>query len=372
MIGVFWWLGWIGVVAVMALETGEKTIWRVLEERNERGRFSKSLLGGEVRRLLDDRNGQYTVLVPKKGTVDIRSASADPLYHTLRGVIEEWEVGSEYETLQKSPDLPEDMAQVVVVTKDGKLSDGRTQVAIDTRQSPIKCSNGLIYYIDNVLQAPDKKIPHRLKDAGPWEELLGVMLPWAKKRGLTVFMPAKAAYDKAKRRGATDKHLAKRHVVVGDPIYAGDLVPGFEVAARDHTLLRVTQEGGGGKILINGVALKETNILTSFGVVHLLEGGLDPLEGDPKFDEAKAEKFYLEQLALRKNRQEAKRLQKQLKLEKEQELLREKAREDVDLHHPIPIPIMNNQVAQNSGGEGSEGDWKIWWSLLLFPLIMGL
>lgn len=119
--------------------------------------------------------------------------------------------------------------------------------------------------------------------------------------------------------------------------------------------------------------MKETNILTSFGVVHLLEGGLDPLEGDHKFDEAKAEKFYLEQLALRKNRQEAKRLQKQLK---EQELLRKKAKEDADLYKenvpvtPIPIMMNNNQIAQNSGGEGS--DLKIWWSLLLFPLIIAL
>lgn len=235
------------------------------------------------------QGGSYTVFAPTDaafnalpaGTLDGLLADTDALtevltYHVVQGEYTEaqLEALSSIETLQGQP---------IVITQGSAVLNGVTV------QQSVEADNGIIHVINEVLLPPDEDIVDKAVSAG--FSTLATALTEAslidalKAEGpFTVFAPTDAAFD-ALPEGTLAALLADPealaevltyHVVSGR-VYARDLdgVVSSPTLAGYPVLFDLSD---GAKI--NGVDISSTDILTTNGVIHVIDEVLLPPAGD--------------------------------------------------------------------------------------------
>lgn len=270
---------------------GKSTIWDTLTTGAIYAQFHKIIaLDEQLTARLQDPSARLTLFCPTNIAVTNRGRIADVArllnianYHVVEGVVAMEDVRreriKELPTLlvnDHSPytNLPSDQAQIIAI-RDGGLFSGNLPVA---RYTGVRrdCSNGVIYIID-VMLIPPEPTPDGLVET-PFASMLPLLHdPISNNRGLTMFVPTRRAYAAAIRRTAELK-IVKRHVVVGVPKYLGDLTPGLTLRAMDGVHLQVSMSNG--ELAINGRRIIKGNIPTSFGVVHLIDSGINALSRD--------------------------------------------------------------------------------------------
>lgn len=277
------------------------TVWEGLKDNGLLSDFRNMIARlPDVRRALMNKNRKFLVFAPTNRALRkfLHPMRESVLEATIRYHIVETNVTtkdlasgavSELRTMLISAEgpltgLPTNSPQIIAV-EDGKLGcDLPDRIAL--LKEPIHCGNGAIYHLDMVM-TPPSNLPRALrKGAYPlmFAHLKGAL---ARHEGLTLFVPSQQAFEKASHNGLDDK-LTLRHAVAGAPRYYGDLKHGLTLTAMDGSTLRITT-GGDGKLYVNGQRIVQSNILTGFGVVHVLEGLIEPTsaatdkkEGSPR------------------------------------------------------------------------------------------
>ncbi|ORY02703.1 beta-Ig-H3/fasciclin, partial [Basidiobolus meristosporus CBS 931.73] len=248
----------------------------------------KSLLSG---------NGPFTVLAPSDAAFAAAQIDASNptlvqdllMYHVISGKILSTELKPKplqfKETLLNSTELvnlPDGKPQVVGLSKDG----GEVMVTYGTKsakviQADLSSSNGVIHIIDQVLTAPAKPslavasanlttLVDLLSKANLVETIDGL-------KGATIFAPTNEALAKANAGLLNTTALVdilKYHVVSPGIKYSADLNDGEKLTTLQGATLSVQVSGG--NVTVNGMKLVSTNLLTSNGVVHILDGVLIP------------------------------------------------------------------------------------------------
>lgn len=234
------------------------------------------------------QGGSYTVFAPTDdafnalpgGTLDALLADTDALtdvltYHVVQGEYSaaELEALSSVQTLQGVP---------IVITQGSVVLNG---VEV---QSSVEADNGIIHVINEVLLPPELDIVETAVSSGfstLATALASANLVDALKEGeVTVFAPTDAAFA-ALPEGTLDALLAdpdalaevlKYHVVDGR-VFARDLdgvVSSLTLAG--YPVLFDLSDGA----KINGANISSTDILTTNGVIHVIDEVLLPPEGD--------------------------------------------------------------------------------------------
>jgi uncharacterized surface protein with fasciclin (FAS1) repeats len=264
-----------------------ENIWTVLSKNPAYSGFFNFLKGNsEIREILKDSDRELTVLVPSNSAImnsglTLKSAKLDGMlrYHIIDGKVTEEDIltgaYSELPTmLSNDPTLnmrlPSDAVQVITIHA-GKLSSG---IAPDARvDNSVICTNGIIHTTGTFL-IPPQEIPDAVCKT-PFNRMLANMRDnISARRGLTFFVPPLGGFQFAMKK-ASDVRVTNRHVVGDEIIYEGDWKHGSTYRALDGTTLQITEENG--KTMINGVPILRTNIPTSFGVAHLIGGGISSL-----------------------------------------------------------------------------------------------
>ena len=287
----------------------QATIWDTLSSGAIYSQFRKIIAQDEgLRERLHDPSGRFTLFCPTNTAVTNRGPIADKArlliiakYHVVEDVVSIEDVRqnriSELPTLLLNDqsaytNLPHNHAQVLVI-REGGLFSGLLPLAEYTGVRR-ECSNGVIYMV-NVMLIPPEPIPGGLTGT-PFAPMLKLLSDLVRSnRGLTMFVPNSRAYTRAVQQ-ATELKIVKRHVVVGTPKYWGDFRKGFKMRAMDGVVLQITMVNG--RPTVNGRAIIKGNIPTSFGVVHLIDGGINALRRDelipdnPPPDEVEVETKY--------------------------------------------------------------------------------
>jgi transforming growth factor-beta-induced protein len=177
----------------------------------------------------------------------------------------------------------------VVTTAEGRpvrvtLSGGARVNGVGIVATDVTASNGVIHVIDRVLLPVEDNVGTAI-EAG-FETLVAAVQAAGLEdvlRGpgpFTIFAPTNAAFA-ALPEGALQGLLADPaalagvltyHVVAGR-VFASDLREGLEVATVGGGTLTITL-GGGARV--NGVAVVAADVLTSNGVIHVIDGVLLP------------------------------------------------------------------------------------------------
>jgi transforming growth factor-beta-induced protein len=177
----------------------------------------------------------------------------------------------------------------VVTTAEGRpvrvtLSGGARVNGVGIVATDVPASNGVIHVIDRVLLPVEDNVGTAI-EAG-FETLVAAVQAAGLEdvlRGpgpFTIFAPTNAAFA-ALPEGALQGLLADPaalagvltyHVVAGR-VFASDLREGLEVATVGGGTLTITL-GGGARV--NGVAVVAADVLTSNGVIHVIDGVLLP------------------------------------------------------------------------------------------------
>lgn len=265
---------------------GTKTILEILQEDAKYAEFAKIVQGqSEVLRILGDNSRKLTLLVPSNMAVRNRGTFSDAarllvilLYHIVEGTFarEELRDGSVRELHTQFVEdagvfakLPGGHAQVIAL-RDGLLTTGVQPDAKILSEEPIVASNGVIYQTD-VMLIPPIMTPEGLEGTPYTGALEGVLDKVHRRAGLTLFLPVSGGPWPT----GTSEQMTYRHAVEGRPVYWGDLWDGLQMTAVDGNILLVKLKGD--QFTVNGRRIVRANIPTMFGIVHLVEGPLEPL-----------------------------------------------------------------------------------------------
>ena len=177
-------------------------------------------------------------------------------------------------------------SRATIAATDGSVwINGKAQVT----KTDIVCSNGVIHVIDTVLMPPDKDIVQTAMEAGSFSMLAaalqaaGLVDALKGKGPFTVFAPTDEAFAKLPA-GTIDTLLKPEnkdqlvsiltyHVVSG-AVFAKDVVTLSEATTVEGK--PVTIKVMDGKVYINDAQVIITDILTSNGVIHVIDTVLLP------------------------------------------------------------------------------------------------
>ncbi|QDU49215.1 fasciclin domain-containing protein [Gimesia panareensis] len=175
--------------------------------------------------------------------------------------------------------------RVDIMTKDGKVMvDGATVVKAD-----IKCSNGIIHVIDQVILPADKNLVETASAAGQFKTLLtaateaGLAETLSNKGPFTVFAPTDKAFAQLPEgtlesllKPENKQKLAailKYHVVAGR-VYSEDALAAGEAKTLQGQKVKISATGGVAKV--NQAKILKTDIDASNGVIHVIDAVLMP------------------------------------------------------------------------------------------------
>lgn len=286
------------IACVKTEETVKKTLWQVISADSAFTSFKKIMESApDVVESLKDGDGEYTVFIPTNGAVQDRGTLEDAKrmptiarYHVVEGTvsIDELEDGDLHTlrtllTDDRTPysHMPLDSHQIIQVTNEGKLSSGSIPLVSVTGKT-VKCTNGIIHQVNSMMFPPFEE-PHGMSDT-PYNKILNAVRSSISSRdGLTIFLPSMKAFTAASAKSSVER-IARRHVVTGDIIYEEEFEDGVKAKTMDGTKIVVTMKSG--KAYVNGVRIVKANIPTNFGIVHVIEGGLETLfkANDPSDD----------------------------------------------------------------------------------------
>lgn len=186
--------------------------------------------------------------------------------------------------------------RVDVHVEDGEVRiDEATVVKAD-----IRCSNGIIHVIDEVLMPSVDKIPATADKAGTFKTLLaaaeaaGLVEVLSGDKPLTVFAPTDDAF--AKLPAGTVENLLKPenkeklaailkfHVVSGR-VFAADVLSTKQLKTVHGGMLTPAMRDG--VATINGAVIVETDIDASNGVIHVIDSVMLPPAAKVKTSQAK-------------------------------------------------------------------------------------
>ncbi len=178
--------------------------------------------------------------------------------------------------------------RVDIMTKDGSVMvDGATVIKAD-----IKCSNGIIHVIDQVILPADKNLVETASAAGKFNTLLtaatkaGLAGVLAEKGPFTVFAPTDEAFAQLPEgtiesllKPENKKKLAdilKYHVVAGR-VYSENALSAGEAKTLQGQKVKISASGGVAKV--NQAKILKTDIDASNGVIHVIDAVILPPEG---------------------------------------------------------------------------------------------
>ncbi len=177
----------------------------------------------------------------------------------------------------------------LVTTAEGRqfrvtLSDGARVNGVSVVQTDVEASNGVIHVIDGVLLPVEDNVDTAVS-AG-FETLVAAVQAAGLEEALrgdgpfTIFAPTDAAFG-ALPDGTVEALLADPesladillyHVVEGR-VFSTDLVDGAEVATLGGGTITIGLEGGA---QVNDAGITDVDILTSNGVIHVIDAVLIP------------------------------------------------------------------------------------------------
>lgn len=267
------------------------TVWEGLKDNGLLSDF-RNLIARfpDLRRALADKHRNFLVFAPtnkalRKFLHPARESLMEAIirYHIVETNVTSKELASgavrELSTMlisKGSPilGLPTSSPQVIAV-EDGRLNCDLPE-RITPLKEPIQCGNGAIYRLD-MLMTPPSNLPKALRKGAYPLMFTHLKEALAKRKGVTLFVPSHQAFKKTSQNGVEEK-LTFRHAVAGAPRYYGDLKHGLTLTAMDGSVLRITT-GGDGARYVNGQKIVRSNIITSFGVVHILDGLIETTAG---------------------------------------------------------------------------------------------
>ena len=146
-------------------------------------------------------------------------------------------------------------------------------------------TGGVVHIIDKVLTIPPP--PSAVLPPAGLTDLLGAVVATNLTSALdtaseiTIFAPSNAAFAAIGSAAAnlTTLQLARileYHVVVGHALYSSDIVPG-SLPTLLGAQFPVTVYVEGDAVFVNGARVINTDILTSNGVLHVIDAVLNPL-----------------------------------------------------------------------------------------------
>ncbi len=229
--------------------------------------------------------GPFTVFAPtdaafnKLGKATIDSLLADPmtlknilLYHAVSGAVYSGDA------MKLASAKTVNGADIVITQRNGLLYINNARVVT----SDILTTNGVIHVIDTVITPPSmdivdtaaanpqfKTLVAAVKAAGLVDTLKG-------KGPFTVFAPTDAAFNKLGKATieslladpATLKNILLYHAAEG-AVYSGDLAGKSSLKMANGA--EATLEVKNGQLYINGARLVTSNILTTNGVIHVID-----------------------------------------------------------------------------------------------------
>ena len=178
--------------------------------------------------------------------------------------------------------------RVDIMTKDDSVMvDGATVVKAD-----IKCSNGIIHVIDQVILPADKNLVGTASAAGKFNTLLtaatkaGLAEVLAEKGPFTIFAPTDDAFAQLPEgtidsllKPVNKKKLAdilKYHVIAGR-VYSDKALAAGEAKTLQGQKVKISASGGAAKV--NQAKILKTDIDASNGVIHVIDAVILPPEG---------------------------------------------------------------------------------------------
>jgi len=238
--------------------------------------------------------GPFTVFAPtnaafaKLGEATITALLNDPatlqgilLYHALSGSVYASDV------LQRSFATTINGADVVFTQRGGSVYINDARITL----TDIQASNGVIHVIDSVILPPTKDIVDTAAANPNFQGLVAAvqaagLVETLKGEGpFTVFAPTDAAFKKLGR--STIEALLKEpqklagiltyHVVAGK-LYSGDVLKTTSVATVNGSDVVFALKKG--QPYINNARITVTNILTTNGVIHVIDAVILPPVGD--------------------------------------------------------------------------------------------
>jgi len=238
--------------------------------------------------------GPFTVFAPtnaafaKLGDATIQALLNDPatlqsilLYHALSGSVYAADV------LQRSSATTINGQDVVFSVRNGSAYINNAKITV----TDIQASNGVIHVIDTVILPPTKDIVDtaisnpQLKGLVAAVQAAGLVETLKGEGPFTVFAPTDAAF-KALGKATAEALLqdpAKLasiltyHVVDGK-LYSGDVLKATSVATVNGNDLVFTMRKG--KPYVNNARIVMTDILTTNGVIHIIDAVMLPPVGD--------------------------------------------------------------------------------------------
>lgn len=175
---------------------------------------------------------------------------------------------------------------------DIKVADGKVSVdGAAVEKADIRCSNGVIHVIDQVILPAEDNIPATAEKAGDFKTLLaavkaaGLVEALSGDEPLTVFAPTDEAFANLPEgtvasllKPESRENLVailKYHVVPGR-VYSEDALQAKSAKTLEGRPLRFSK--GGGKSMVNNARLEATDIDASNGVIHVIDTVLLPPE----------------------------------------------------------------------------------------------
>lgn len=271
------------------MEESEPTIVEVAQED---GRFTTLVTALQAADLAETLQGEgpFTVFAPTDdafealpdGTVealldDIPTLRDILLYHVVEGQVSSSAVGdlSSADTLLGQP--------VVVSAQDGVQINNAEVIVAD-----VQASNGVIHAVDSVLMPPENDIVDTAVEEGSFETLVtavqeaGLVETLKGDGPFTVFAPTDEAFA-ALPDGTLESLLENpqqlaevlTYHVVPDRVFSGDVVTIDAAPTVQGSEIQVSVSMGS-VMLNNSATVVQTDILTTNGVIHVIDSVILP------------------------------------------------------------------------------------------------
>lgn len=265
---------------------------------NELTALAKAVSGQEalVQSLTTDEDG-FTVFAPPNDVLEPAVAAADPKsipnilsYHTSADVFnpKDAELPAVIETGLKSEGLSG--AQVVIATADGddiliQHGAGKAKVTNSVTADP-----SIVHVVDAVLIPPEapSKVASGNDDLSSLVKALtdeNLVSTIDEAKDITIFAPNNAAFAALSETPSNLTDVLVYHVVTG-VAYSPKLEGTKKYETLQGATVEVKVEDGG--VTVNGAKVLVADVLTSNGVVHVIDGVLTPEDGsEPDSDTGK-------------------------------------------------------------------------------------
>ncbi|RUS13932.1 FAS1 domain-containing protein [Endogone sp. FLAS-F59071] len=173
-------------------------------------------------------------------------------------------------------------AQPLVMEKSGNsftVIDGA--ITANVILGDIKCSNGYLHIIDQVLLPPVDAL-RTLSSYGDLSVFYGLLDPNnvtgpVSGQGITIFAPSNeawTAWNYTTRAGGILNREVKYHVTTSGVFYTTQFKDGQVLQTVSGQFLQINVAANG-SVFVNGVPITQGNVLTSNGVIHIIPEVLD-------------------------------------------------------------------------------------------------